>query len=87
MRWFLVCVESLASGVLAIFASLVILVVALHLYTRYVLGIGLNQAVGWDPISLFGPHWKLALMGIPLVIFGVGSSVGFWFFSRRVPRL
>jgi preprotein translocase subunit SecD len=86
MRWFLVCLESLASGVLAIFASLVILVVVLHLYTRYVLGIGPNQTVGWDPISLFGPHWKLALMGFPLLILGIGFSIAFWFFSRLVRR-
>ena len=86
MRWFLVCLEGLASGVLAVFASLIILIVALNLYTRYVLGIVPNQAVGWDPISPFGPHWKLAERGIPLAIFGVGFGIGFWFFSRRVHR-
>lgn len=49
MRWLLVCIQSLASGVLAVLESLVVLVVALHFYDRYVLGIGPNQAVEWDP--------------------------------------
>jgi amino acid permease len=84
MRWALVFLESLATGVVSILVSLVVLVVALHLWTRCVLGIGPNVAVGWDPISLFGSHWKLAVMGIPAAIFAFGFGAGFWFFSKRL---
>ena len=88
MRWLFVWLESLASGVLAVFAFLIILTVALRLYSRYVLGIGPDQTVfiGWDPVSLFGSYWKLALIGIPLGIFASGFTIAFWFFSKRVHR-
>lgn len=86
MRWFLVSLESLASGVLTILGFLIILVVALHLYTRYALGIESGQPIGWDPVSIFGPYWKLAVIGIPLVVFASGFTIGFWFFSQRVHR-
>ena len=84
MRWALVFLESLATGVFTILASLVVFVIALHFWIRYVLGVGPNEAVGWDPISFFGLHWKLAVMGIPAVVFAFGFSAGFWFFSKRV---
>jgi amino acid permease len=84
MRWALVFLESFATGVVSILVSLVLLVVALQLWARYVLGIGPNETVGWDPISLFGSHWKLAAMGIPAAIFAFGFSAGFWFFTKRL---
>jgi hypothetical protein len=58
-------------------------------YERYFLGVASNQAVGWDPVSLFGSlfwYWKLGVIGIPLLIFGLGSRLGFWFFSKRLLR-
>ena len=82
MRWLFICVESLASGILAVLALLIILIVALQLYSRH-LGV---QAIGWDPVSVFGSHWKLVLIGIPLAIFATGFAVAFWFFSQRVHR-
>ena len=84
MRWALVTLQSIASGVLLVLASIVFLAIALYLYGRFVLGIGPHQAIGWDLASLFGPHWKLTLLSIPVIIFGVGFSIGFWFFSRRL---
>jgi len=75
MRWVFLVVNSLATGVLAIVVSLIALLV-LHL--------GSNQAVGWDPVSLFGQYWKLVLIGIPVLIFLLGCMAGFWFFGRSV---
>jgi hypothetical protein len=86
MRWFFVSLESLAAGFLAAVAGLVLLLVSLHIYTRYILGFGPDQAVGWDPVWLFGAYWKLAMIGIPLLVFGTGFAMGFWFFSRHVHR-
>jgi hypothetical protein len=34
-------------------------------------------------IALCGPHWKFAAIGIPVVIFGLGCSVGLWFFRKN----
>lgn len=76
MRWILVCLGSLASGVLTIMLSLALLILSLSVYDRYILGIASNEAVGWDPVSLFGRYWKLGVIGIPLLIFGLGCSVG-----------
>jgi len=84
MRWALITLESLAAGVFAILVSLVAVVIGLNLWARYMLGLGPRQAVGLDPISLIGPHWKLALLGIPVAIFVFGFSAGFWFFSKRL---
>jgi hypothetical protein len=84
MRWILVCLGSLATGVLTIVLSLALLLLSLSVYGRYVLGIASNQAVGWDPVSLFGRYWKLGVIGIPVLIFGLGCSVGFWFLSKRL---
>ena len=58
--------------------------VSLSVYDRYVFGNASNGSVGWDFISLFGRYWKLGVIGIPLLIFGLGCSVGFWFLSKRV---
>ena len=83
--------NALAPGVsrksmLTIVASLVLLLASLFVYERYILGVASNQAVGWDPVSLFGRYWKLGVIGIPLLIFGLGCSLGFWFFSKRLLR-
>ena len=82
MRWILVCLGSLATGVLTIVLSLALLLVSLSLYDRYILGIASNGSVGWDPVSIFG-RW---VIGIPLLIFGVGCSAGFWFLGKRLHR-
>jgi hypothetical protein len=82
MRWVLLFFGSLAAGVLAIVLSLALLLVSLSLYGRYVLGIASNGAVGWDPVSIFG-RW---VIGVPLLIFGLGCSAGFWFLSKRLHR-
>jgi hypothetical protein len=84
MRWILVAVTSLATGVLAVVASLIGLLVAAHLYAKYVLHFPPNLAVGWDPVSLFGQYWKLVLVGTPVLIFLLGGMAGFWFFSRAI---
>jgi hypothetical protein len=83
MRWVLLFFGSLATGVFAIVLSLALLLVSLSIYDRYVLGIASNGAVGWDPVSIFGRYW---VIGIPLLIFGLGCSAGFWFLSRRLHR-
>jgi hypothetical protein len=82
MRWILVCLGSLATGVLTIVLSLALLLVSLSLYDRYILGIASNGSVGLDPVSIFG-RW---VIGIPLLIFGVGCSAGFWFLGKRLHR-
>jgi hypothetical protein len=85
MRWILVCLGSLATGFLTIVLSLALLLVSLFVYGRYVLGVAAsNESVGWDPVSLFGRYWKLGVIGIPLLIFGLGCGVGFWFLSKRL---
>jgi hypothetical protein len=81
MRWVLLFFGSLAAGVLAIVLSLALLLVSLSIYVRYQ-GIASNGAVGWDPVSIFG-RW---VIGIPLLIFGLGCSGGFWFLSKRLHR-
>lgn len=84
MRRILVCLGSLATAVLAVGLSLALVLVSLFLYGRFVLGIASNKAVGWDPVSLFGRYRKLGVIGIPLLIFGLGCGVGFWFLSKRL---
>jgi hypothetical protein len=70
--------------VLAIVLSIVTLFVAVQLYGKYVLRLGPNEAVGWDPTALFGSHWKVALLSIPALVFLIGFGAGFWFFSRSL---
>ena len=82
MRWALLFFGSLATGVVAIVLSLALLLVSLAIYDRYILGITSNGSVGWDPVSIFG-RW---VIGIPLLIFGLGCSAGFWFLSKRLHR-
>ncbi len=84
MRWILLFLGSVASGVLTIVLSLVVLLVSLSIYRKYAFGIPSDGAVGWDPISLFGRYWKLGVIGIPVLIFGLGCGVGFWFLSKRL---
>ena len=86
MRWLWIGIESIASGLFAVFTSLVVFVIALQLYSRHVLGLRPGQSVQWDPVSLSGTYWKIALVGVPLAIFGVGCATGYRFFSRRVHR-
>ena len=84
MRWTLVFLESLASGVFADIASLLVLIIASHLWTEYVLRKRPTASVDWDPVSVFGPHWKMAVWAIPSMIFALGFSAGLWFFSTRL---
>jgi hypothetical protein len=84
MRWILVFLGSVATGVLTIVLSLALLLVSLSLYSKYVLGISSNEAVGWDPVLLFGRYWKLGVICVPLLIFGLGCGAGFWFLSKRL---
>jgi hypothetical protein len=83
MRWVLLFFGSLATGVLTIVLSLALLLVSLSIYDRYVLGITSDGSVGWDPVSIYGRYW---VIGIPLLIFGLGCSAGFWFLSKRLHR-
>jgi hypothetical protein len=82
MRPALLFLGNLAAGVLAIVLSLTLLIVSLSIYDRYVLGITSTGSVGWDPISILG-RW---VIGIPILIFGLGCSSGFWFLSKRLHR-
>ncbi len=85
MRWALVILKSLVVGVLGTLLSLIALVTALVLYTRNALGVPPGTQVGWDVVSLFGPHWRVVLMTIPVAIFSLGFGLAFLRFSRRVP--
>jgi len=69
---------SLATGALAIMASMVLLIGWLHFSERREFG-----TVGWDPTAVFGRHWKLGIISLALVIFLFGFGLGFWFFSTR----
>jgi len=86
MRWVLITVVSLATGVLAVGASLVVFVTSLSIYTRYVSGHGSNGAVGWDVTSIFGQHWKVPIIGILLGMFLFGVSAGLLLFSQTLHR-
>jgi hypothetical protein len=77
-----VCLGSLATGGLAILLALISLFLGLFISHRYI-GIGPG---GWDLFSAFDQYWKLSMFAIPLLIFGLGCSVGFWFFSKRLTR-
>lgn len=82
MRWVLLFFGSLAAGVLAIVLSLALLLVSVSIYNGDALRFASNESVGWDPISIFG-RW---VIGIPILIFGLGCSAGFWFLSKRLHR-
>jgi len=84
MRWTLVFLESLASAVFADIASLLVLVIASHLWTEYALRKRPTESADWYPVSVFAPHWKIVVWGIPSAIFALGFSVGLWFFSKRL---
>jgi hypothetical protein len=81
MRWILLFLGSVATGVLTMVLSLTLLLVSVYIYGKYVLGISSNGVVAWDPISLFG---RVGVIGVPLLIFGLGCGVGFWFLSKRL---
>ena len=84
MRWAWVVIKSFAVGVSVVIVSLVVLFVGLHFYTGYVLGFGPNVQVGWDIVSLLGPHWELILITTPLVVFSLGFWLSFWRFGKRL---
>jgi len=84
MRCVFLVAKSLGTGVLAIVLSLTVLLVTSYVYDKYVLHLGPSEAVGWDPVSLFGQYWKLVLIGIPVLIFLLGCMAGVWFFGRSV---
>ena len=84
LRWTLVVIKSLATGLFATVLALVALIVSTELYTRYVLHLGPNEGVGWDPVSLLGWHWAFFLASIPVLIFVAGFAAGFWLFSRSL---
>jgi len=81
MRWVILVIKCLGVGVVAIVLALVTLLVAVQLYEKYALHLGPNEALGWDPVALFGSHWKAALLSIPVLILLIGFGAGFWFFS------
>lgn len=87
-----VILESLAAGVFAIILSLSVPLIV-SLVVLFILIVQPSQrrpsgTVGWDfasvLIALCGPHWKLAAIGAPIVIFGLGFGVSLWFFSKRL---
>jgi len=82
MRWMLLFLGSVATGVLTIVFSLVLLLVSIHLYGKYVLGIPSDQPVAWDPNF---PFARMVVIGVPLLLFGLACSVGFWFLNKRLP--
>ena len=84
MRWGLITIESLVTGISAVVASILLFFLGLSVYSGYVFAPGTAGAVGWDVVSLFGPHWKLTLVATMAAIFLLGAGLGFWFFSQRV---
>jgi len=81
MRWILLFLGSVATGVLTIVFSLALLLVSVHVYGKYVLGIPSDQPVAWDPNL---PFARVVVIGVPLVLFGLGCGVGFWFLNKRL---
>jgi hypothetical protein len=49
MRWILLFLGSVATGVLTIVFSLALLLVSVYIHGKYVLGIPSNGVVAWDP--------------------------------------
>jgi len=85
MRWPLVVLGSLASGVLTVFLSLALLLLSVSIYV-YFLGVASNQSIGWDPVSLLGHSWKAGAIGILVLIFAIGCLFGFRFLQKRTSR-
>jgi hypothetical protein len=81
MRWILLFFGSVATGVLTIVFSLALLLVSVHVYGKYVLGIPSDQPVAWDPNL---PFARVVAIGVPLLLFGLGCGVGFWFLNKRL---
>ena len=84
MRWGLITLEALVTGVATVVGSILLFFLGLSVYSRYVLGPATTGAVGFDVASLFGQHWKLAIIASLGVIFLLGAILGFWLFSLRV---
>jgi hypothetical protein len=83
MRWLLVCLGSLAIGMLTIIMSLLLLLVSLSIYDKYVPSNGLVRE---DPVHHFA---FFALMNGVITIpalFVLGCFVGFWFLQKRILR-
>ena len=75
MRWALVILTSFVIGALCILVSLIALLTALVLYTA--LGVPHGTQIGWDVVSLLGPHWQVILTTIPVAIFSLGFGLAF----------
>jgi len=86
MRWLLITFESLATGVVAVIVSLVVLSIGLGIWSRHVFGQNSIGVVAWDVPGLLGQHWMVITIGTLVGIFLSGGSLGFWFFSHRVHR-
>lgn len=86
MRWVLITIESLASGVSAVVVSLVVFYIGLGIYFRYVFGQNSTGVVALDVPGLLGHHWIVIIIGTLAGISLFGGSLGFWFFSHRVHR-
>src|SRR5437016_4734168 len=85
MRWALVILKSFVIWALGTLLSLIALVTALVLYTA--LDIPPGTQIGWDVVSLLGPHWQVILTTIPVAIFSLGFfSLGFGLAFRRFGR-
>ncbi len=74
MRWALVILKSFVIGALGTLLSLIALVTALVLYTA--LDIPPGTQIGWNVVSLLGPHWQVILTTIPVAIFSLGFDFG-----------
>jgi hypothetical protein len=85
MRWLLLCLGSLASGMLTIIVSLVLLLVFLSIYDKYVLGIASEGLVPTIRHLLFMLLLS-GLIAIPVLIFALGCFVGYWFLQKRLVR-
>ena len=83
MRWLLVCLGSLAIGMLTILVSLAFLLVSLSIYDKYVPSKGLVRE---DSVHHFAFFVLMnGVITIP-VLFGLGCFVGFWFLQKRLLR-
>ena len=85
MRRLLVFLGSLASGVLTTIVSLALLLVFLFIYNKYVLGITSEGLV----LTLRHLLFMLLLSGliaIPVLIFVLGSFVGYLVLRKRLLR-
>ena len=83
MRWLLVCLGSLAIGMLTIVVSLVLLLVPLFIYDKYVPSYGLIRE---DPVHHFAFFAVMNGVIVIPVLFALGCFGGFWFLRKRILR-